>query len=151
MLRWINMHSRRLMTLGDTRTWNNLNMLSTCITEPQWARRAYLAVCLGGKVHIFYLAFSSLFSNGSVALLSPGSVFTRHDKAPSIPFPHPKPPPTHSHSQHPRCLCSPWGFPTSAGGKRVWKWVRDAMMHFPCLWVGTTRYCISVQHWAWKP
>lgn len=67
-------------------------------------------------MHIFYLAFSSLFANGSVALLSPGSVFTRHDKVLSIPFPHPKPPPTHSHSQHPGALAAHGDFPHVLGG-----------------------------------
>lgn len=86
MLRWINMHSRRLMTLGDRRTWNNLNILSTWITEPRWTRRAYLVVCLGGKIHIFYLPYSSLFSNGSVAFVSPDFIFTRHNKAASPPL-----------------------------------------------------------------
>lgn len=115
MLRWINMHSRRLMTLGDRRTWNNLNILSTCITEPQWTRRAYLAVCLGGKIRIFYLPYSSLFSNESffgfvLFLIPPEFIFMRHNKAVSHPphtSPHPK--------LNPHCMewLSSWEVPLS--------------------------------------
>lgn len=101
MLRWINMHSRRLMTLGDRRTWNNLNILSTCITEPQWTRRAYLAVCLGGKIHTFYLPIPPSFQIEVffvfwVFFISPEFIFMRHNQAVSPPTsPHPK--------LHPHC------------------------------------------------
>lgn len=131
MLRWINMHSRRLMTLGDRRTWNNLNILSTCITEPQWTRRAYLAVCLGGKIHTFYLpippsfqievffvfwfflSLPNLFLWGIIKLCHP---------------PHPPilnyTPTARNGSALQRCLCHAvvWWEPSAPAGQRMLSW-----------------------------
>ena len=59
------------VTLGDSRTWNNLNILSTFITRPQWTSKAYFTICLGRKKSISCF-FNQDFSSCS---FYPGDIF----------------------------------------------------------------------------